>query len=333
MEQQLEPLTWQDLLKQFIENPSERVRLAMLVKVSPVTLQRWVNQVSRPREENVRALLRALPISYSDEFARLILQDFPGAFQEYPIRESVLLEMPSDLYARVLAALALTPLPMCRQTIQNLVLQQAISQLDTRPGGLLVNLVCCIPPRPGRKVRSLREVGGMGTLPWACGSEQKTMLLGAESLAGHMVIQHRPLVINSRREITFFPANWTKYEYSVAAFPIMAHARVAGGLLVSSNQEHFFTSERVTLLEDYSHLAALIFEEREFYSEHDIELGVMPSEDLQVSWFRSFNQRVSQKFADALLTHNRMTLQEARLYVLQDLEDELLRLSFHMNLH
>lgn len=327
MEQQSEPLTWQLLLKRCIEIPAERDLLAEAVGVNSITLQRWASRVSRPRHENMLALLHAMKPERSADFLRLAITDFPNLLGKSQVTEPVALSLSSEFYASVLYALSLTPLPMYRQTVQRLILQQAVKQFDPHYQGISINLVCCMPPRVGRtRVRSLREVSGKGTWPWAHDLEQKTMFLGAESLVGHMLTQSRPLVINSRQEITFFPANWTQHECSVAAFPILWQARVAGGLLVSSALEGFFTAERVSLLEHYSYLAALIFKPEEFYQLSDIDLGMMPSEDAQIPYFRDFHQRISQKFADALLTENRITLQEARELVWQDLEDELLRI-------
>ncbi len=245
--------------------------------------------------------------------------------QENPLLEQVQQELPAEFYERVLSALALTPLPMCRQTVQDIIFRQILEQFDPDRRGLSVSLVCCVLPRQGGKVRSLREVGGLGTPPWKPDLAQKTMFLGAESLVGHIIDGSRPGVINSRDEMTFFPANWTAYEQSAAAFPLSRAANMAGGLLISSAQEQFFTPSRVSLLERYAHLASLIFESGEFYKAEEIDLRMMPSEEKQAPYFRNFNQRVSQKFAEAVATHGQITLQEARLLAWQDIEGELLQ--------
>lgn len=326
MEMQQEPSTWQELLRKLIEQPKERERLAEVARVQPITLQRWASGVSKPREENMRTLLKILPPESYALFMRLISVDFPDLLQEGLTVEHVPQQLPPEFYARVLNALALTPLPMCRQTVQDLIFQQALEQLDPDRRGMSISLVCCVPPRQSGKVRSLRDIGGLGTPPWQHDLTQKTMFLGAESLVGHILTQSHPGVINSRKEITFLPANWTKHEQSVAALPISRQARVVGGLLVSSTQEYFFSDARVSLLERYAHLTSLIFESEEFYDLKDIDLGMMPSEDLQTPYFLDFNQRVSQKFTEAIAAHSYVTLQEARQLVWQDLEGELLQL-------
>jgi hypothetical protein len=76
------PGTWQELLSHIIEDPHERERVAALVKVSPVTLTRWVKQESKPRAQNVRNLLLALP-QYRDVFLSLLTEEEDGLSPEF----------------------------------------------------------------------------------------------------------------------------------------------------------------------------------------------------------------------------------------------------------
>lgn len=330
MEKRHEPSTWQEYLGQLIEETQTRERMAEAVHVRPITLQRWASGVSKPRDENMRTLLKILPAEHSIAFLRLVTVDFPDLPLEDQAFEQVHPDLPSEFYSRVLSALALTPLPMARQTVQDLIFRQVLDQLDPDRQGMSVSLVCCVLPRHGEKVRSLREIGGLGTPPWPSDLTQKTMFLGAESLVGHVISTMRYNVINSRDEPTFLPANWTEHERSVAAFPISRFARVAGGLLISSARENFFTEPRIHLLERYAHLAALIFEPGEFYDMSALDLRMMPREKIQAPYFRDFNQRVSRKFAEAIAERQQITLQEARQRTWQDLEDELLQVFLQM---
>ncbi|MGI0133499.1 MAG: hypothetical protein ACREBW_00875 [Candidatus Micrarchaeaceae archaeon] len=323
MEKCPEPSTWQEYLGQLIEETSAREHMAEVAHMRPITLQRWASGISKPREENLRALLKSLPADSYALFSRLIVVDFRHLLLEDPTLEQVYQELPSEFYSRVLSALALTPLPLCRQTVQDLIFRQALEQLDPERHGVSLSLVCCVPPRPGEKVHSLREVGGMGTPPWPSDLAQKTMFLGAESLAGHIMSRSHYGVINSRSEQTFLPANWTEHEQSVAAFPISRYTRVAGCLLISSVREFFFLPARLSLLERYAHLTSLIFEPSEFYTFDAIDLRMMPCEAIQVPYFRDFNQRVSRKLAEAIATHRHITLHEAHQRIWQDLEEEL----------
>jgi hypothetical protein len=332
MEKRQEASTWQEFLGQIIEDVTTRERIAEAAHMRSITLQRWASGFSKPREENMRTLLKVLPSDSYALFSRLVAVDFPDLLLEDPTIEQAHQELPSEFYARVLSALALTPAPMCRQTVQDLIFRQVLEQLDPERRGLSVSLVCCVLPRAGGQVRSLREVGGVGTLPWPSDLAQRTMFLGAESLVGHIMSTAHYGVINSRNETTFLPANWTEHEQSVAAFPISRCTRVAGCLLVSSAREHFFTSNRISLLERYAHLAALIFEPGEFYDFRAIDLRMMPSERIQLPYFRDFNQRVSRKLAEAITEHRQLGLQEAHQLIWQDLEAELLQVFLEIGL-
>src|SRR5438270_2188940 len=106
MEEKREVHTWRDLLGRLIKNPRERHRIAHEVGVQPVTLIRWVKQTARPREENMRALLSALPHEYYKTFAHLSMQDFPGLVLEHRSGVAIAPEPPSEFYMRVLRAYA-----------------------------------------------------------------------------------------------------------------------------------------------------------------------------------------------------------------------------------
>lgn len=316
--------TWQDFLGYLIEDNLEKQRLAQAVHVLPITLQRWASGVSRPRAENMRLLVKHLPATVYAKFVRLAAVDFPDLFQE-DLTESPDQEISAQSYARVLAAFACTPQPMCKQVIQDLILNPAVEQLDPDRHGIALSLVRCMPPRCGQKVRSLHEISGLGTHPWKHDLEQKKFFFGAESLVGSTVTNTYVRVLNSREEMTFFPAHWTEYEMSAAAVPILRHAMVAGCLVASSAVEHFFSATHISILKQYAYLAALIFEPEEFYTFEALDLQMMPPYTQQVVYFRDFNQRVSQKFALALCQQCSITLPEAQRCVWQDLEEELLQ--------
>jgi len=330
MEKRHEPATWQEYLGLFVDDTQTRERMAEAAHVRPITLQRWASGVSKPRDENMRTLLKILPAEHYASFLRLVAVDFPDLPLEDQAFEIIQPDLPAEFYSRILSALALTPLPMARQTVQDLIFRQMLDQLDPDRQGMSVSLVCCVLPRHGEKVRSLREVGGLGTSPWPPDLTQRTMFLGAESLVGHVISTMRYNKINSRSEQTFLPASWTEHERSVAAFSISRFARVAGVLLISSAREYFFTEPRIRLLERYSHLAALIFEPDEFYDVSALDLGMMPAEEIQAPYFHDFNQRVSRKFAEAIAERHQITLQEARQRTWQDLEEELLQVFLQM---
>jgi GAF domain-containing protein len=321
-----EPETWQEFLGQLVSSPRERSRLAAALRIRPITLQRWVENESRPRDANIRALLKNLPPGTYPLFMRLLLRDFPELLRDELPQERLSQQIPSEFYARAMSNLALTPHPMYSQSMQDLIFQQALEHLDPDRRGLMITLVVCVPPRAGQKVRSLREVGGLATPPWPQSPAEKPMFLGSESLIGYALMHMRPYVINSKEEMTLFPAHWTVHERSAAAFPILRQSRLVGGLIISSVQEYFFTPPRNSVIEGYADLASCIFEQSESYDPKDVDLWLMPPYAEQLPYFASYNQRVSQKFFESYTAGQQATLQQIRQRVWQELEDDLLKI-------
>lgn len=321
-----EPATWQEFLGQLIANPQARERLAAAVHVRPITLQRWTEGVSRPRVENIRSLIKHLPREAYPLFMRLLIIDFPELPGEEVPAERFFQGIPAEFYARALSNLALTPTSIYRQSMQDLILQQALQHLDPDQHGLAVTLAVCVPPRSGQRVRSLREIGGLATPPWPRNLVERLRFLGSESLVGYVIVHTRPCVINSQDEMTFFPVQWAEYERSKAIFPILRHARVVGSLIISSTHEHFFTPPRVAVIEDYAHLATCIFEPEESFDSHEIDLRLMPPYERQRPYFAGYNQRVAQKLAEAHAMGQQITSQQARQLVWQDLEDIMIQI-------
>ena len=132
--------------------------------------------------------------------------------------------------------------------------------------------------------------------------------------------------VGSRDATTFTPANWTDYEQSAIASPILRQARVAGALLASSARPHYFDEVHQGLLDLYAHLAVLLFHPEEFYDSTDIILGVMPPLAQQLPHFENFEQRVSLKLEEARLRRTAMTVQQARQRAWQDIAEELLKI-------
>jgi hypothetical protein len=318
---------WQDLLEKLIEDPQEKVRIAIQAEVRTVTLERWAKRISRPHEKNMQKLLAALPSTAYTSFAHLVAMDFPGLVQANLRLKRVYEDLPSEFHARILHASAQLPSPMRGQILLDLISQQALEHLDPNRLGMLITLLRFVRPLEEGKVRSLREVGGIGTAPWKYDPGQRTLLLGAESLAGHAVRVFHRVVVPNRTTPTFFPVHWTEHEQSVVAVPITLEEKVAGCLLAASNVPDYFVEGQppVLIFERYALLASLIFEKRDFLSPQEISLGYMPSEELQIPYFREFNRLVSQQFRLALVRGSYYTLEEARQQVWREIEEALLQ--------
>jgi hypothetical protein len=325
--QRPESETWRGLLKSIISDPHEKSRLAELLGVREITLTRWINQESDPRPQNLRNLLNALP-EHRERFLDLIREE--EGFEEFSnaIVDNALQEIPTQFYARIFAARASTTANMRFWSISNLILQQAIGQLDPDRQGMAIDVVRCMQPSESdSKIHSLRESVGIGTPPWSGNLEQYAMFLGAESLCGFVVTVCRPAANqNVDDPQNLVPAHKAEYEKSAAVHPILFAGRIAGCLLVSSTQHNYFLSlARLALVEEYANLLALAFEPEDFYEPGAIELRMMPDQLTQKKYFADFRLQVATTMIDAARNKEPVNNIQAEEIVWQRLERELLQ--------
>jgi transcriptional regulator with XRE-family HTH domain len=320
--------TWRDLLGSIIQDPQERRRLANELGINPVTLTRWANNESSPRSQSIQRLLKALP-QQRKALLELLKDDFEGliAETEDSLTEDSLHKIPSEFYIRVLRTRATIPKVLRFSSLCDLILQQALKQLDPMRLGLAIFVVRCMPPSREGKIRSLRESLGRGTQPWDSNLDQQAILLGAESLAGHAVSLGR-LVVNQdlSENQSLSPGYHGLLEESAAAAPIMFEGNFAGCVLVSSSQPNYFTQSQQTLIESYADLIALAFEPAEFYDTRRIELGLVPLQEVQRLHLSGFRHRLNETMLQATKKQQPLTIFQAEQIVWQQFEEELLRL-------
>ena len=91
-----------------------------------------------------------------------------------------------------------------------------------------------------------------------------------------------------------------EHEHSCAAAPIMREGKVAGALIVSCRATHFFTEEKLTLLERYADLIRMAFYDADFFDYSRIELAMLPDWKTQNTYFSSFRQRVNDEYTRSL---------------------------------
>jgi GAF domain-containing protein len=323
-------LTWRELLGRIIEEPGERQRIADVARIHPLTLTRWVAGESDPRPTSFQALLEAVP-QHRQQLLDLILLEFP----DYPVpaeeaedEERVPVESPTIstfFYQKVLKTSATTTTLLRFWSICNLVLAQALNQF-AKEGGVAITVVQCVPPRPGNKVRCLRQTVELGTPPWRSDLAEKAWFLGAESLAGHAIaVNHLVAVQNIEENPEHLPARRIDFERSIAAVPLLRSGRVAGSLTLSCVSPDSFTDARLSLLEQYALLVSVAFDDADFYAPQDIELRVMAPYADQQAQFATFRQRVNQLLAKAAERQQPLTLAQAELIVRQQLAEELVR--------
>ncbi|MBV8823347.1 MAG: GAF domain-containing protein [Chloroflexi bacterium] len=321
-----EAQTWRELLGIVIRDPRERQRIAEELGIRTITLGRWVSGESDPRSQNLRRLLEVVP-QYREQLLDLIreeegFEEFAEKTQHDPSKE-----IHTEFYERILIALATSASHLRFWSICNLVLQQAMGQLDPERLGIVMWVICCMPPSgPHNKVRSLREIIGRGTPPWGGNLEQKGVFLGAESLAGNVVALLRPAIIENLDEEYSLPATRMENEKSAAVYPILYAGRIAGVFLISSTQYNYFLPQfRSSLAQGYADLLALALDPEKFYAPKDIALCMIRSEQEQKKLFVNFRQRVANSMIEASRRGEYLNNLQADELVWRQLEEELLQ--------
>jgi transcriptional regulator with XRE-family HTH domain len=321
--------TWRTLLGGIIADQSERQRIAAALGVNIATLIRWAHDETKPRPQNLRTLIKAVPPEYRDQLSELIPLEFPemAAAGEQAEQDDSTGEIPSKFYESGLTAYINTRKPQRFFTVSNRILKQALSQLDPNLLGMALSIARCMPPSRGQKIRSLREVTGVGTPPWQSTLTQEVLFLGIESLAGYTVMKGRPFAVQNREErLGFLPVRWEEWEESALACPIWFEDRLAGCLLASSSQPGYFLPFRQVLIERYAQFLTLAFDAEDFYEQQDIQLLPMPSRDAQHKQAANFRQRLSEIILQASGNQLAINLEQAERRAWQQLEEELLDL-------
>lgn len=324
-----DPSTWREFLGQLIRDSQEKQRIAAELGINSATLVRWVHNETDPRPQNLRQLLKALP-HHRQKMRELVAVEFSefstDAKDGLPQDLDTSREIPSASYAVVLHTYVNAPKRQRFWSVSNVILQEALRQLDPSQQGMTISVAQCVPPRAGWKVRSLREHIGRGTHPWKATLKHEVAFLGIESLAGYSVANSRMLTSQDKSERQMrFPAKWLTWEESAVACPIMHEGRIAGCLLFSSTQPNYFLPFRETLIQQYAELMVLAFEPEEFYDQQDIQLELMPSYEIQEEHFSNLRQRISNAMAEGSKMNSSMTIGQTELMVWQQLEEELIQ--------
>jgi len=314
--------SWQAVLQRIIQTPAERQRLATALGVSVMTLIRWANESTRPQKPHLIRLVQVVQPQYRAELLQALEPEFPDIHTW--LYEEPAEQIPPDFFAQALNARATIIESLRFWHITDMVLKQALTQLDTNRLGMSITLVQCMPPSQGGKIRSLRERMGKGTLPWTADLEHLSIFLGIETLAGYVVQYQRPASIEDLSQDHLLPAYQSEFEVSAAAHPIWLDGRIAGCLLASSTQVSYFSQQRQALLSTFSDIISLAFDKNDFYRPDCIELSVMPPPDKQRPYLAQFRQRVTQVLIDAAQNKHHLTNAQAEERVWQELEETFL---------
>lgn len=309
---------WRDLLCLIVKEQHYKQRIIDELGIKPITLTRWIEGRSEPRQQNLRQLVTILP-----EFREYFYDLLGEEFIEMALASSsdASKAIPAEFFARVLAERTSILKPVKFWSLCHLIFQQAIGQLDPDHLGIAITVVQCMKSRYSPVIRSLRESVAYATPPWQSDIGQKGMFLGAESLAGYCVAACRGVENNDvRNQASPLPAHQVPYELSAAAYPLLLSGKVAGCLLVSSTQPNFFLSQfRLNLIHNYANMIALLFEPDQFYDLDALQLHVMPPHSEQIEHFGDFRQRVIEA-----MRNGQMTNAEAEQMIWEEMEEKFL---------
>jgi len=318
-----EPLPWSIVLQSIIRSPTERKRLASALGMADMTLIRWANGDSTPQRPHLTRLIQVLQPTHREDLVNALKETYPDV-QSW-LRADVEERIASDFFAQVLNVRTTTTESLRFWRISEMVLKQALLQLDPNNLGMAVKLIQCMPPKDG-KIRSIRECAGKGTPPWTDELEHDVLFLGLESMSGYATETRHVVNDDDLRKSTTIPAYKGDYEISAVAHPIRIEGRVAGCLLASSTQVGYFTQQRVALTAAFSNLISLAFDKNDFYPASMLELRFMPPPEVQQPIIATFRERVTKKFHRSDHGGSRLSNPEIELAVWQEIEEELLSL-------
>jgi hypothetical protein len=338
--------TWRDLLAEITRDPQERERIVRELHVNPITVTRWINNGSAPRIDNLRRLLNAVPEKRQRLF-KLLLRDFPDIALHMENDEPIY-EITSDFYANVFTMYVTTPINMRFWSIGKMVLHYLLEQLDPAIQHIAIILLKC-QPSSAQRIRSLRSVMGVGTPPWSGNLETQTILLGAESFPGQVLLSGHPALIEDTTKYTgLWPA--TRYSFpgaqlnhktkkrtssdfqvrqiaSEMAAPIVHTDRRAGVLYVGSTLPGAFQRVHLQLLKECAMLITLAFAPEDFYPRQDIILHMLPFPWIQGSVLLQVSQRVLQLMRETMNDTVPLDRTRAEYIVWQQVEEELIQLA------
>jgi GAF domain len=196
------------------------------------------------------------------------------------------------------------------------IFENALQHLDSEHQGLAVTYAKLMPPHIDG-IHSLREVTMRGHAPWPARFDSK-VYLGNTTLAGSCAVLQRLQVWNNTEDNRSL-VEIDEHEHSACAVPIVRGSRIAGVLIVSSNQADFFKNQSACqAVNEYALLMGVAISDREFQPASLLHLRPMPD----LHWQR---QQLMQNYVDRIITYARThstSRREAEFFIQHELELE-----------
>jgi hypothetical protein len=191
---------------------------------------------------------------------------------------------------------------------------------------------------------------GVGTPPWSGNLETQTIMLGAESFSGQVLLSGRPALIENTEE---YSGLWPVSEYSfpgaqLSAFsermekrlpsdlrrvasemaaPVIRTDSRAGVLYVCSTIPGAFRLPHLQILKECAMLVTLAFATENFYPRQDIILHIMPLPWMQGSLLLQVSRRILRLMRETMNDEFPLDRARAERIVWQQIEEELIQLA------
>lgn len=238
------------------------------------------------------------------------------------------LAFPGSVFTHVLRLSAQVAEPLRGYTMQQFILKELATRLDTRGAGVLALVAVCSARTPGQRVRSLRAVSHWATPLFDVWPEQESWWYGAGSLAAMALTSAQPLVENDRqRLLQHLPQPMAERCEYAAACAIRSGEKIAGSLLTLCRKRWLFTPAHLALIQLASYLLAVALSTQEWYDPTEIALCHLPPSTLQVGIVADYHARVRETLNRAHQADLALMLHEAEEVTWQECEEELLALS------
>ena len=94
---------------------------------------------------------------------------------------------------------------------------------------------------------------------------------------------------------------------------------------MTSAEQDYFTAPRLALIESYSRLLVLAFQNEELYARESIELGMMPPDEVQRAHLSTFRKRVNALLIEDARRDETLSMAQAEQRVREQIIEELLQ--------
>jgi hypothetical protein len=304
----------------FHQDRNELLRVAQELDVSENSIYRWMSGNTEPRLHHLKRLPKILP-AYQEELIEAINTTFHNILKlQSKSTDGVIGEVPKEIYRRIIDLITTIDEPDARfWEISQALFAHALFHLDREQQGMAITYAPLLPPHHDG-IHAMREAAMRGHEPWPFHLQDK-VYLGSTSLAGMAATLQR-MQIWDEKESERLQVEIDEHERSACAVPIVRGSRIAGVLIVSSTNAHFFHQPiACQAISEYAQLLALALREHDFQPFSLLHLRPMPA----LSWQRTYLAHYAITMIVNYARKHHCSRQEAEYAIEQEIENEFER--------